>query len=627
MAPLTRVLFWGVVAATLSQPAVPATKSNPKSNNKPSAAAVLETVLHAEQRGRIGDRVKRLKSARNRQPDFAPLRWQSGEVRQGKSWSRFEGIVKQTGDSKLIQQYFKLRSRTKLTLRGHWKLADWCRRHGMPDRARAHLTAVLEFAPNHLAARKALGYVRFGSLWIRKADLAKRQKDAAIARKNLQHWLPKILAIRTALLGSNNRALLKARKQLESIKSADAADAIELGLGWHSPHLAAVAVDRLGGIEHPYATVSLARLAVASPWKSTRSAAAKHLTKRKFDHFVPQLLAATRTPVQSRRLLYMRPNGSLHYRHAFYREDRNTRRISVADYNHYVVRLHRQIRFWDGVFLPGDPNRPADFRQSQDNLFSAIGARSRITNDAERTASELSGRRRVAVTEENRRTREINTRVRDLIAGLSNEKFGNDPRELWDWWESYSEVWRTGPKPVDYQYRRTDTFQYLETVDINLSTLTPPGRSNSCLVAGTPVWTERGLVAVDKVRIGDRVLSKDVTTGELAYKPVLKTTVRPAVPLMKLEIGNRTISLTKGHPFWISGRGWTKAKDIQQGMYLHDVTGTTTVVPAGAAKPAKTYNLVVADFHTYFVGEAKVLSHDNTPIEPTSALVPGLIKK
>ena len=36
------------------------------------------------------------------------------------------------------------------------------------------------------------------------------------------------------------------------------------------------------------------------------------------------------------------------------------------------------------------------------------------------------------------------------------------------------------------------------------------------------------------------------------------------------------------------------------------------------------HNLVVADFHTYFVTDAKILTHDNTIREPTAALVPGL---
>lgn len=42
------------------------------------------------------------------------------------------------------------------------------------------------------------------------------------------------------------------------------------------------------------------------------------------------------------------------------------------------------------------------------------------------------------------------------------------------------------------------------------------------------------------------------------------------------------------------------------------------------AEPAPTYNLVVADFHTYFVGKSGILSHDVLPPKPTNKLVPGL---
>jgi hypothetical protein len=39
---------------------------------------------------------------------------------------------------------------------------------------------------------------------------------------------------------------------------------------------------------------------------------------------------------------------------------------------------------------------------------------------------------------------------------------------------------------------------------------------------------------------------------------------------------------------------------------------------------AETYNLIVDSFHTYFVGEGKVLCHDNTVRRPTHCAVPGL---
>ena len=39
---------------------------------------------------------------------------------------------------------------------------------------------------------------------------------------------------------------------------------------------------------------------------------------------------------------------------------------------------------------------------------------------------------------------------------------------------------------------------------------------------------------------------------------------------------------------------------------------------------AQTYNLVVADYHTYFVGKTGILSHDVLTPRGTNCLVPGL---
>jgi hypothetical protein len=46
-----------------------------------------------------------------------------------------------------------------------------------------------------------------------------------------------------------------------------------------------------------------------------------------------------------------------------------------------------------------------------------------------------------------------------------------------------------------------------------------------------------------------------------------------------------------------------------------------SVEPSGEKE---TYNLVVADFHSYFAGDARVLTHDNTIRKPTNRIVPGL---
>ena len=71
-------------------------------------------------------------------------------------------------------------------------------------------------------------------------------------------------------------------------------------------------------------------------------------------------------------------------------------------------------------------------------------------------------------------------------------------------------------------------------------------------------------MAIETIKVGDRVLAQDIDTGELAYKPVLRTTVRPAKPLVRLQIGDEAIVATGGHRFWVSGEGWTKSRDLKQ---------------------------------------------------------------
>jgi hypothetical protein len=120
------------------------------------------------------------------------------------------------------------------------------------------------------------------------------------------------------------------------------------------------------------------------------------------------------------------------------------------------------------------------------------------------------------------------------------------------------------------------------------------------------------------------VLAQNTETGELAYKPVIGTTIRPPVATMQIHLGDRLIRATRGHPFWVSGKGWQMAKELQAGDWLHTVHGGVLIDAVEPSEEAVCYNLVVADYHDYFVGDAKVLVHDNLLRSPTVATVPGL---
>jgi hypothetical protein len=133
-------------------------------------------------------------------------------------------------------------------------------------------------------------------------------------------------------------------------------------------------------------------------------------------------------------------------------------------------------------------------------------------------------------------------------------------------------------------------------------------------------------VPIEKIRVGDLVLAQDIDSGEIAFKPVLRTTVRLPEPIYTLESSGEPIRSTGGHLFWVAGEGWTKARNLRSGQTLHCATGTVQVSLVTESASERTYNLIVADFNTFFVGPEKILSHDVTEHKPTRSIVPGLAK-
>ena len=98
----------------------------------------------------------------------------------------------------------------------------------------------------------------------------------------------------------------------------------------------------------------------------------------------------------------------------------------------------------------------------------------------------------------------------------------------------------------------------------------------------------------------------------------------PTGPVFGLEIDGQTFRASGGHLFWVAGDGWTKARNLRSGNVLHCCGGTASLNDAKEATPEPTYNIVVADFSTYFIGEGKILSHDVTLRDPSRTVVPGL---
>jgi len=107
-------------------------------------------------------------------------------------------------------------------------------------------------------------------------------------------------------------------------------------------------------------------------------------------------------------------------------------------------------------------------------------------------------------------------------------------------------------------------------------------------VAGTLVHTDKGLVPIEQLKVGDMVLSKHESgKGEQAYKRVINTfKSAEKLPIVKVEFqpANKPCSkmhlfCTDNHPFWTltqedyeSGWNWKPASDLEiQAAYVIDL--------------------------------------------------------
>jgi hypothetical protein len=210
------------------------------------------------------------------------------------------------------------------------------------------------------------------------------------------------------------------------------------------------------------------------------------------------------------------------------------------------------------------------------------------------------------------------------LIGATGKEFQN-PKDWWDWWLDDNEYY-SDDHPVDRRYdSHTESYTY-GYPKYEIRNPEPP-RRYSCFAKGTPVWTKTGQRSIESLELGDLVLAQNVETGELAYKPVIARTVRPPSPILKLSLDGEELLTTRGHPFWVAGVGWRMAKELGDAAVLHAVTGSAPLAAVEPAGELEAYNLVVADFNTYFVGESGVLVHDNTPRRATRSTLPGLVVK
>jgi hypothetical protein len=568
-----------------------------------AAQELVREALHREIYGLETERDELLGRAVQLEPNCAPARWHQGYVFLQGQWLRSEEIPTLASRDSRLSAYAELREQQPDNVAGNLRLANWCRQQQLSPQERAHLLHVLDLDPNHVETRMRLGYRRLEGGWVDEPTLRAAEERARRLQAAFAKWQPRLEKLRDQLSERSQKQREAATAAVKAIDDSEAIPALTSVLGPHSRDSALLVVETLGQMPDLEAAGGLATLAVLSPWAEVRSAAARQLGDRPQDHYVPLMLDAMYTPVVTSTSVVPVRTGGLMYRHQFLREGMDERQLLVLD-----TRYRR-------VPMPDGDRRETQNRAWLDSLLTAVS-------------------REQAVAQQNSISDLLNRRIADALNTATGQQLPPSPSAWWEWWNHYNSVAELGQKQTRTLQRSSQVAvvdrSFLPEVTGDGSNSGSTGRSQrvECFVAGTLVSTASGLAPIEKLRVGDLVLSQDIDSGELAYKPVTRTTVRPEEPLVEFRVENDVFRSTKGHALWISGSGWAKADEVRSGTQVHTLTGGSPVERSESAPgEAETFNLVVADFHTYFVGESRLLSHDVTPHQPTRRAVPGLVER
>lgn len=541
----------------------------------PRAAQVVQETLAEEVQG-AASREGRLAKIIEMAPEYAPARWAAGYIEQDGKWGKFDALAKDADEDESLAEYRQMRAKASDDADGQLKLANWCHQHGLKEQERAHLLRALELAPNNLELRKRLGMVQLGGVWMQPDEARRAAARGKQAAANLRRWTPKMEKFRAALSGPAGRVRELAAEHVRAIRDPSAILPLETVLAPSSDEAGLAVAEALTAMHRPEAAIALARLASFSDSSETVDAARAKLKTLPMDYYVPAMLASLMAPeIQS--IITTDRHGRLLFQQAFVFEGADRKQIAVFD-DTYLV----------------------------NNGFGVLTA-----GELAKTKAAL---RTAAVDPQSRQFERTNKRIIESLREVTGQTLSADPKAWWAWWNDVNEIVIVGEKQTEITYVVEQT---------NL--LAPSPFRRSCLIAGTPIWTDRGPVAVEKMQVGDRVLARDPVSGELAYKPVLRTTVRPRSALIHVSLPEETIVASGGHPFWVAGKGWVNARHLEPEMRIYTVSGTAPVKSIKVEEEGQqpVYNLIAEDFHNYFAGNSHLLLHDITPREPTPGPVPG----
>lgn len=647
-----------LLAAVFLLNAMAAETNKPVAGGDLSAQRLVQSALKAEVLGDNESRQVFLRAAIEREPDYAPARWALGQIRVGERWLPLEEAESAAATSEDRAEYRRLRRAQGGSAEGELVLARWCEEHGLVDRAPVHWMNVLRFNPEHREALKKLEMRRYRGQWMTPEQIEEAERASAEskpcegraleANRHPAHearsvredrWRRAVNGWYRALEREDRTAETALRDAVQAIaeeselpildeavrqrcrKAEDKPEVLHrLGLAvLHAveehPTLSPLGVLMVDSVDHPLAAV--------------RAAAAEGLKKYPPEQYVPVLIGQMDTPVEAHFYVRLLPGGSVVSRFSFFKRgpegdsERVEHQLTATELTRKPIGMTATELVRTPIGIIDSPRDRAVSVEWPATAVQLVLAGQGIAYSKCRECQAATA----AINARNVDVLERNRRLRDSLVRATGTDQGEDPVDWYNWWVAsfydYYEYEQQPHAPEENPPVHETTVYRSETRYVDVVSCFPPG---------TVVWTETGSAPIETVVSGDRVLSQDPITGELSFQDVLQTSRRNPTAMIRIQMGSEEILATRGHPFWVLGQGWTMAKHLEPGMRLHAVRGAVTVdrveeIPLTDPATPLNYNLVVAGFGTYFVGQERLLVHDLRLFQHGTLSAPGLLEE
>ena len=129
--------------------------------------------------------------------------------------------------------------------------------------------------------------------------------------------------------------------------------------------------------------------------------------------------------------------------------------------------------------------------------------------------------------------------------------------------------------------------------------------------ADTLIWTQNGPLNNQSVSEGLLVKSRNETNFKNTEQKVLAVITRTADGYQQINTESGIVTATPEHPFWVQGKGWTKAKDIESEDPIATIDGDAVVFKNDYVKrQTRVYNFTINGTGTYFAGKIGAWVHN-----------------